>query len=62
MIPMCIQSELGHGGSDDEKPKESAEGDKCEEVAVVATANAIVQPDAVMVLSFDAAVANTAVM
>lgn len=46
----------------EEKAEEGGEEDVGEEVAVVAAADAVVQPDAVMILSFDAGITHPAMV
>lgn len=41
-----------------ERPKR----DKCKEIAVVAAANTIIEPDTMMIMSLDAVIANPAMM
>lgn len=44
------------------KAQQGSSGDECEEVSVIAAANTVVKPDAMMILGFDAVVADFAVM
>lgn len=57
-----VDEDLGEGGAEEEEGDERARGDEGEEVAVVAAADAVVQPDAVVVVGLDAVVAQAAVV
>lgn len=57
-----INQDLGQAGTDQVKTEERRRGDKCEKVAVVAPADAVVEPHTVVVLGFYAVVAKTAMV
>jgi len=59
---VLVDEEVGEGGGEEVEAQERARGHKGEEVAVVAPADAVVEPDAVVVLRLDAVVANAAVV
>lgn len=54
--------EVGDAEDDEIEGEHRCRSYKCKKVTVVATANAIIEPHAVMVLGFDTAVANLAVV
>jgi hypothetical protein len=53
---------LGQGGSQHEERKQRSRGDEGEEVSVVTSADAVIEPHAMMVLQLDTVVAVSAVM
>ena len=57
-----IPKAMPEAGESKEHPKEGAKTDKGKEIPVVAPPDAIIQPDTMMILSFDTIVANSAMM
>lgn len=62
IVGLAIYENLRQAGANEEETKESCCRDKGEEVTVISTANAIIEPDAVMVVTFDAIIAHATMM
>ena len=62
MIGRGVSQAMSEAPEHEEEAKECACANKTEEIAVVATADTIVDPNAVMILSLDTVVADSAVM
>ena len=54
--------EMGQARSEKKKAEQCTRTDKCEEIAIVATSNAIVEPNTVVILRFNTIVTNAAMM
>lgn len=61
-LALLVNEDLSEGCPSEVEPKECGAADEGEEIAVVATADAVVEPDAVVVLGLDAVVAQAAVV
>ncbi len=57
-----VDDNLGEGGSKEEESHERPGAHEREEVAIIPTANAIVEPNAVVIVSLDAVVTDSTVM
>ena len=62
VVALRVEADVGEGEGEEEEGEEGGGGDVGEEEAVVAAAHAVVEPDAVVVLRFDACVADSAVV
>ena len=62
VLAALVDQDLGERGSGEVEAQDGGARDKGEEVAVVAAADTVVEPDAVVVLRFDTVVAETAVV
>lgn len=62
MVSVLPHQEVGQRCGEQEQTQNSARCDKGEEISVVASADAVVQPHAVMVLRLHAGIADTAVV
>jgi hypothetical protein len=61
-LAVAVDKNLRQRGASQVQPQKGGAADEGEEIAVVAAANAIVEPDAVVVLRLDAVVAQAAVV
>ena len=61
-LEVLVDEDLGERRPGEVEPQERGAADKSKEIAVVATAHTVVEPDAVVVLGLDAVVAQAAVV
>ena len=62
LLTSRMQGKMCNAGTDEKKPENGRRGYKGEEIAVIPSANAVVQPHAVMILRFDTVIADTTMM